>query len=108
MHSDDGKLYYGVARIDLHIPGVGNLKDKRSILRRAEANLRREFDCSYAEVAAQDLWQRAVVGVAIAASSATVIDAALDRIREVIERDPRVQVLSIQESVDQLDADTSR
>jgi uncharacterized protein len=100
-----GKVHYGVARVDLHLPGVDNLKGKRAILNRLKAGLRDELDCSVAEVGEQDRWQRSVIGVAVAASSHTGVERVLDRLTAVIERDPRIVVLRTSELDDTLDDD---
>lgn len=105
MSTHDGRVFYGIARVDLHLPGLDSLKAKRSLVRRAEAALQRELGCSVAEVGGQDLWQRAVLGVAVAASTATGVDRMLDRIRAVVERDPRVVVLAVSDLADHLDDD---
>lgn len=101
----EGRVYYGIARVDLHLPGSDSLKVKRMSLRRAQAALTEQLGASVAEVGAQDRWQRAILGVAVAASSATGVDRKLDRITAVLERDPRVEVLGITDLVDHLDAD---
>jgi uncharacterized protein len=104
--SDDptaGRVHYGISRVDVHLPGIGSLKAKRQLLRRATASLERELGCSVAEVGGQDLWQRAILGVAVAASTATGVDRVLDRIRPLIERDPRVEVLAVSDLADHLD-----
>jgi uncharacterized protein len=98
-----GRVHYGISRVDLHLPGVDSLKGKRALVRRATAALERELGCSVAEVGAQDLWQRAILGVAIAASSATGVDRVLDRVRPLIERDPRIVVLDVHDLADHLD-----
>ncbi len=105
MAVDPGKVHYGVARIDLHLPGIDSLKGKRALLNRAKATLHDDLGVSVAEVGAQERWQRAVLGVAIAASTATGVDRILDRITAVIERDPRVEVLGITDLADTLDGD---
>lgn len=94
-----GTVYVGTARVDVHIPGVGSLKGKRAVLNRMKASLQKELGCSVAEVGYQDLWQRAAIGVAAAASSEGGAQRVLDRIVAVIERDPRVEVTSIQPGV---------
>ncbi len=101
----DGRVHYGVAHVELHLPAIDNLKGKRALLQRARAALVSELGVSVAEVGAQDRWQRAVLGVAVAASSATGVDRVLDRIAAVIERDPRIEVLRVGEVADTLDAD---
>ena len=105
MSSDPaaGRVHYGIARVDLHLPGVDGLKQKRSLLRRATAALENDLGCSVSEVGAQDLWQRSILGVAVAASTATGVDRVLDGVRSVIERDPRVVVLAVSDLADHLD-----
>lgn len=103
MGSAAGRLYYGVARLDLHLPGISSLKGKRAVLNRLRATLAADLGVSVAEVGAQDRWQRAVLGVAVAASSATGVDRVLDRLTAVAERDPRLEVIGITARVDTLD-----
>jgi len=84
--------------------------DSRSAARYYERRFRRSVDyipygASVAEVGAQDRWQRAILGIAFAASTATGVDRALERITVVLERDPRVEVLAITDLADHLDAD---
>lgn len=98
-----GSVHVGVVRVDLHLPGVDNLKGKRALLNKAKAALTNELGVSVAEVGWQDLWQRAALGVAVAASSATGVDRVLDRVTAVIERDPRVEVTGTVGFADVLD-----
>ncbi len=98
-------MHFGIARVDVYLPGVDSLKGKRARLRRAQAALTDELGVSVAEVGGQDRWQRAILGVAVASSTATGIDRVLDRLARVIERDPRVEVLAITEVTDHLDGD---
>jgi len=105
MGSTAGRVYYGVARMDLHLPGIDSLKGKRAVLNRLRAALATDLGVSVAEVGAQDRWQRSVVGVAVAASSATGVDRVLDRLTAVAERDPRLEVLGVTVRLATLDAD---
>jgi uncharacterized protein len=104
--SADGRVHFGVARVDLHLPGVDSLKGKRALLNRAKAALQQELAVSVAEVGDQDRWQRAVLGVAVASSSHTGVDRVLDRLTAVLERDPRLVVVAVADLADTLDADT--
>lgn len=103
--SDASAVHHGVARIELHLPGADSLKDKRSVLRRAQTRLRDDLGCSVAEVGAQDLWRRAVLGVAVVASTHTGVVRVLDRVTAVLERDPRVEVIGVTDEVGALDQD---
>lgn len=100
-----GAVYYGIMRVDLHLPGIDSLKGKRALLNKTKAALQRDLECSVAEVGYQDLWQRAGLGVAVAASSYNGAERVLDRVTAVIERDPRVIVTGAAAEVDVLDAE---
>lgn len=102
--SSRGRVHYGVARVDLRLPGADGLKAKRALLNRARAALTDELGVSVAEVGAQDVWQRAVLGISIAASTATGVDRVLERVTAVLERDPRLEVLTVEELADTMDA----
>ncbi len=68
-----------IARIDLALYDCQSLKDKRQILRSLIERARSRFQVSIAEVEDQDLWQRAVIGVAYVSSNG-------GHAREVIEK----------------------
>jgi uncharacterized protein YlxP (DUF503 family) len=105
VSAGDGRVHYGVARVELHLPGVDSLKGKRALLNRAKSRLQQELAVSVAEVGEQDRWQRAVLGVAVAASSHTGVDRVLDRVTAVLERDPRLVVLHATDLADTLEGD---
>jgi len=100
-----GRVHFGIARVDLYLPGVDSLKGKRALLKRAQAALTDHLGASVAEVGGQDRWQRAILGVAVAASSSTGVNRLLDRITPTLERDPRIEVLGITDLADHLDED---
>ena len=100
-----GRVHFGIARVDLYLPGVDSLKGKRALLKRAQAALTDHLGASVAEVGGQDRWQRAILGVAVAASSSTGVDRLLDRITPILERDPRIEVLGTTDLADHLDGD---
>lgn len=70
----------GVLRLTFHIPHARSLKDKRSVVRRFRDRVRSRFDVSIAEVGDQDLHQRAVFGVAVVSSDASVCDSVLEQV----------------------------
>src|SRR5438093_11928868 len=57
-------MVVGVCTIDLHLPGTGSLKGKRQILLSLKDRLKKTYNVSIAEVDGNDLWQRAILGVA--------------------------------------------
>lgn len=53
-----------VGTIELHLPEVHSLKEKRHILKGIKERVRSRFNVSIAEVDHQDTWQRAALAVA--------------------------------------------
>jgi uncharacterized protein len=70
----------GVARITLRLHANQSLKEKRRILKSLIDKSRHRFNVSVAEVADQDLYQRATVGVAVVGNDNRVLNSLLDRI----------------------------
>jgi hypothetical protein len=78
-------MHVGVCTIDLRLPGNGSLKGKRRVIKSIVTRVTREFNVSVAEVEDQDLWQRAVLGVACVSSSAGYAHGQLERVVQWIE-----------------------
>jgi hypothetical protein len=74
----------GIARLALFIGGSHSLKDKRMVLRRIKDLVRQKFNVSIAEVTENDLWQRAVLGVAVVANDRRFVESALDEVVEFV------------------------
>jgi len=74
-----------VALYEFHLPGCRSLKEKRSFLRPLKARLRGDFEISAAEVAHQDLLQRASLGIAAVGPGPEALEPLLQRIRSFIE-----------------------
>jgi uncharacterized protein YlxP (DUF503 family) len=55
-------MIVAVQRWELHLEGAQSLKDRRSVLQRLKAALRRECNASVAETGETELWQRVVEG----------------------------------------------
>ncbi|MBC8160300.1 MAG: DUF503 domain-containing protein [Roseiflexaceae bacterium] len=81
-------------RLNLHLPNVHSLKEKRSIVKSIVQRLRNEFNVSTAEVDGQDLHQRAVIGVACVSGSDAYAHGLLESVlRWVEENRPDVTIL---------------
>ena len=64
----------GIVSAELRFGEAGSLKDKRMHLRRVRDRLTRRHGATFAEIGYQDLWRRAVVLFALAASDAGVLE----------------------------------
>jgi hypothetical protein len=80
--------------IELYLPMSGSLKDKRMVLRRVKDRLK-AFNVAVAEVAHQELWQRAGLGVVTVASSEDMAGETLaSALREIERVEPGLVVQS--------------
>ncbi|HBE73302.1 MAG TPA: DUF503 domain-containing protein [candidate division Zixibacteria bacterium] len=86
-------MVVGVCTIVLHIPESQSLKDKRRVLRSLKDKLRQEFNLSVAEVGDNDLWQRAVLGLAVVANEGRFADEAMAKAVDLIRRRSDVELL---------------
>lgn len=69
-----------IARVTLVLAAAHSLKDKRMVLRRLKDRVRDKFNVSIAEVDAQDVWQRAVVGITLVGSDRKHTESAIDEV----------------------------
>jgi len=94
-------MHVGVCVIDLRLPGNGSLKGKRSVVKSMVTRITREFNVSVAEVDMQNVWQRAVLGVACVSSSASYAHGQLERVVQWIE-EQRLDVELLDYEIDML------
>ena len=78
-------LTIALLSLELFLPGSQSLKDKRMVLRRLKDRLG-AFNVAVAEVAHQDLWQRAGLAVVTVAGSDEMADKTLTSALNEIER----------------------
>jgi uncharacterized protein len=86
-------MVVGVCTIDLHLPGIGSLKGKRQILLSLKERIKNTYNVSIAEVDANDLWQRAVLGVACVANDGRHVNRVLDSVLNTVRANPSVELV---------------
>ncbi len=83
--------------VDLHLPAVHSLKEKRAVIKPIVEGARRRFAVAAAEVDAQDRWQRAGLGFAAVSSSAGQVGSLLDAVERFVWSFPEVEVLAVRQ-----------
>jgi uncharacterized protein YlxP (DUF503 family) len=78
-------MVVAIAVFDFHLPHCRGLKEKRAFLRPLKARLRGAFEISAAEVAHQDLLQRAALGVAAVGSDRSALEPLLSKVDAFVE-----------------------
>ena len=89
-------------RITLRLPESGSLKDKRQVIRSVMQRVRNKFQVAIAEVADNDAWQIATLGVACVANDARHCEAVLHEVVEYV-RDSRLDAEVIDVETDVID-----
>ncbi len=77
-------MFVGILRLTLYLPEPGSLKSKRHLLRSAIDRVKARFNVSIAEVADNDLWQRAVVGVSAVGNDHAFVNETLDKVTDFV------------------------
>lgn len=88
-------MVVGVCTVELWIPESQSLKDKRQVLHSLKDRLRGKFNLSIAEVDGQDLWQKAVLGMACVANDGSHVEQVLEQALNVIKSMPTIEVVRV-------------
>lgn len=78
-------MVVGAALVEIHIHDSQSLKAKRGVVRSIVQRIRNRFNVSVAEVAGQDTWQRAVLGIASVGNDAVAMRSLLEQIVDFVE-----------------------
>lgn len=78
-------MVVGVLEVKLSIPLARSLKDKRRVVKRAVDKTRARFNVSVAEVADNDVHNRATLGVTAVANDGPFVNSVLDKVLDAIE-----------------------
>lgn len=80
-----GTMIVGVCEITLHLPECHSLKEKRQVIKSVMARVHNQFEVAIAEVADQDLWQIAKLGVSCVSNNARHAEEILAHVQRYIE-----------------------
>ena len=83
-------MFVGIARLGVVIGESHSLKEKRMVLRRVKDRLKNKFNVAVAEVEDNDVWQRAVLGLAVVGNDRRFTESALDEIIRFVRGEAEV------------------
>ena len=83
----------GFCRLVLHLPDAGSLKQKRSVIKSLTTRIRQKFNVSVSELDAQDLWQKAIIGVAIVSSDSVFANQVINKVVDLVEMEHQAQLI---------------
>jgi uncharacterized protein YlxP (DUF503 family) len=89
-------MIIGVMTANLHLQGIGSLKEKRSIIKSVMGRLQSRFNISVSEVEHNDSKIIAVIGVAIVGNDTSFINSQLDSVANFMRNDGRFYLSGVE------------
>lgn len=86
-------MIVGVCTVEIFLPDGHSLKAKRQVLLSLKDRLREKFNLSVAEVGEQDLWQKAMLGIACVANEGAYVNQVLEQSLNLIRSLPTIEVV---------------
>lgn len=77
-------MIVGLLTLDLHILESQSLKEKRFVIKSLTDRIKNKFNVSVAEVDANDLWQRAVIGIAYVSNETVMVNKVFEQIKNLV------------------------
>ena len=90
-------MHVEAVRIELRLPHVHSLKEKRAVIKPIVEGVRRRYQASVAEVDHQDKWQRVAIGVAVVSASPRHAREVMDAIERFVWSFPEVEVVAVED-----------
>jgi len=87
-------MIVGLLTLELYIPEANSLKSKRFIIKSLKDRIKNKYNVSIAEIDANDLWQRSILGAACVANERKIINQTLDGVRDIILKTPSVELIN--------------
>ena len=95
MPAPDGAMHAAALRLELRIPVVRSLKEKRRILKALLNQLDSTFPISVAEVGFHNEWRRATVGAALVGAQAGHLERVIHSVQRAVSEHPDVELLEM-------------
>ena len=94
-------MFVGIARFTLFLSDQPHsLKEKRAVVSKVREAIKNRLHLSVAEVDAQDLWQRTVLGVTCVSCDKKVAEKMLEDVATLIASFPQVQITQEERDVE--------
>ena len=85
-------MVVGTVVVDLNLPGINSLKEKRRRLKSLLARLQNRFNVSIAEVDFNDNLRMSQLGAAIVSNDKVYIDQMIAKIIRIIDSEPEINL----------------
>lgn len=86
-------MIVGIARLKIRLPENHSLKGKRKVIKSLVEQVGNKFNVAVSEVADNDMWQSAEIGVSAIGNSQPFINGILDKVLDFVERTCPVELI---------------
>jgi len=90
----------GTLEIVLLIRESHSLKSRRRVVRSLVDRIRSRYNVSVADVGDQNVWQRAVIGVAVVANDGRFVNEVMSKVLGLVSSDPRAEMIDHTMTID--------
>jgi uncharacterized protein YlxP (DUF503 family) len=87
-------LTVGTLEVSLLIRESHSLKARRRVVRSLKDRIGSRFNVSVADIGDQDVWQSAVLAVAVVSNDGRFANETLSKVLNLIESEPRVEIVA--------------
>jgi uncharacterized protein YlxP (DUF503 family) len=89
----EAAMVVGVLRLEVEIPEGDSLKAKRAVLNKLKTRVQNGFNVAIAEVADNEVWNYATLGVVTVSNQQQFVNQVLDKVVDLIESFHQVVVM---------------
>ena len=83
-------MFIGTEQIEIHLPGIRSLKEKRKYLNSLKDTLKK-LNISVSEVKYQNLLQRSLLGISLVSGDKKFVEMIFQRIEMILRRYPELR-----------------
>ena len=92
-------MIIGVMSANLHLQGIGSLKEKRSIVKSVIGRLQSRFNVSISEVDHNDSKEVATLGISIVGNDKSFIESQLEAVAHFMRNDGRFYLFNVEREI---------
>ena len=90
------KAHIAALALNLHIPAVQSLKEKRRVIKSVKDRIHAQFNASVSETGDHDKWQSAILGACVIGGDKNYISGTLESILALVEGVHDIQITNHQ------------
>lgn len=92
-------MVVGIVSMELHMPGICSLKEKRGVVKRVVERVRSRFPVSIAEVGYNDVYEKSIIGFSVVSNDARLVESIMNKVFDFVENLYLADIFSIEKEI---------